>query len=362
MMKNKENLTTMRIAKNKQLRFWLFQLCGWFPLAFLLLPIFGEDEFLSFNTVLFTCSVTTLAVFISTRIRLLYQHFDTKILKSSLWVLLIIIVSFLSAMLVDTLHYTLWLLISQLDVQYNPLYQNQPYFVITGLLFFVYIFWSGLYLALTKQEKLNNLKIKQQQLELLVKENKIKSLLEQLNPHFMFNTINNIRSLILQDTDRARDMLLSFADIMRYQINSNDDALVPLEEELSFVLEFIELNRLQLGKRLKFNSNIDSVLLKNVIPRMALQLLVENAIKHGFNQSAKPASLQITIAAEPASDKPQAWFVSVKNDGTLNHKKSNSGIGLQNLDARLKLSFESNYELTLIEENEMVECKILFNY
>jgi LytS/YehU family sensor histidine kinase len=72
--------------------------------------------------------------------------------------------------------------------------------------------------------------------------------------------------------------------------------------------------------------------------------------------------LQITIAAEPTSDRPQAWFVSVKNDGTLNHKKSNSGIGLQNLDARLKLSFENNYELTLIEENEIVECKILFNY
>ena len=361
-MKNKENITTLKIAENKQLRFWLFQLCGWFPFALLLLPIFGEDDFLSFNTLLFTFSVTTLAIFISTRIRLFYQYIDNTIFKSSLWVLLIIIVSFLSAMLVDTLHYTLWLIISQLDVQYKPLYQNQPYFVITGLLFFVYIFWNGLYLALTKQEKLNNLTIKQQQLELLVKENKIKSLLEQLNPHFMFNTINNIRSLILQDTDRARDMLLSFADIMRYQINSNDDALVPLEEELSFVMEFIELNRLQLGKRLKFNSNIDSALLNNVIPRMALQLLVENAIKHGFNQSAKPASLQVTIAAEPTSDRPQAWFVSVKNDGILNHKKSNSGIGLQNLDARLKLSFENNYELTLIEENEIVECKILFNY
>lgn len=361
-MKNKEDLTINKIAKNKLLRFWLFQLCGWLSVALLLLPIFGEDDFLSFNTVLFTFSVTTLAIFISTRIRLIYRYIDNTALKSSLWVLLIILVSFFSAMLVDTLHYTLWFIIAKLDVQYAPLYQNQPYFVITGLLLFVYIFWSGLYLALTKQEKLNNLTIKQQQLELLIKENKIKSLLEQLNPHFMFNTINNIRSLILQDTERARDMLLSFADIMRYQINSNDDALVPLEEELNFVMEFIELNRLQLGKRLEFSSSIDSVLLKNVIPRMALQLLVENAIKHGFNQSAKPASLQVTIAAEPTSDRPQAWFLSVKNDGTLNHKKSNSGIGLQNLDARLKLSFESNYELTLIEENEMVECRILFNF
>jgi sensor histidine kinase YesM len=361
-MNSKESLGASEIAKNRQLRFWLFQLCGWFPVALILIPIFGEDNFLSLHALLFTFSVTTLAIFISTRLRLVYQYIDTKVLKSSLWVLLIIMVSFFSAMLVDTLHYTFWFIIAQLDVQYKPLYQNQPYFVLTGLLLFVYIFWSGLYLALTKQEKLNHLTIKQHQLELLVKDNKIKSLLEQLNPHFMFNTINNIRSLILQDTDKARDMLLSFADIMRYQINSNDDALVPLEEELSFVMEFIQLNRLQLGKRLMFSSNIDSALLKNVIPRMALQLLVENAIKHGLNQSAKPASLQLTVATEPTIEKPQAWSVAVKNEGTLNHNKSNSGIGLKNLDARLKLSFENNYELTLLEENETVECKILFNY
>lgn len=98
--------------------------------------------------------------------------------------------------------------------------------------------------------------------------------MEQLNPHFMFNTINNIRSLILKDTNKARDMLSSFADIMLYQINSNNDALVLLKDELSFVLEYIELNRLQLGKRLNFVQDIDSSLLNNVIPRMALQLLV----------------------------------------------------------------------------------------
>ncbi|PKI16414.1 sensor histidine kinase [Colwellia sp. 12G3] len=361
-MTNKENLAATATIYNKRLRFWLFQLCGWLPIAILLLPFFGEDHFLSVNPLLFSFSVTAFAIGTSTAIRFLYQYLNTKSLKSSLWVLLIISVSLLSALLVDGLHHTVWFFIAKLNNQYTPIYQNQPFLAITGLLWFAYILWSSLYLAITKQDKLNNLLMKQQQLELLIKENKIKGLLEQLNPHFMFNTINNIRALILQDTDRARDMLLSFADIMRYQINSHDNALVPLEEELNFVLEFIELNRLQLGKRLKFSQRIDSTLLNNVIPRMALQLLVENAIKHGFNQSAKPAMLQITIKTEYTKDKPQAWSISVKNDGVLNNEKSNSGIGLQNLDARLKLSFEHNYELTLIEENEVVECKILFNY
>lgn len=361
-MINTENLTSYNMTQNNRLRFWLFQCCGWIPVAMLFLPIFGDDDFLSVNAIIFASSVTAVAIVTSTRLRLLYQYLNTKISRGSFWLLLIITVSLFAAICVDIIHHTLWFAIAQLDAQYKPVYQNQPFLVVTGFLWFVYIFWSSLYLTITKQDKLNRLLVHKQQLELLVKENKIKSLLEQLNPHFMFNTINNIRSLILQDADRARDMLLSFADIMRYQMNVNDDALVPLKEELNFVMEFIELNRLQLGKRLNFTQSIDSSLLSNCIPRMALQLLVENAIKHGFNQSAKQAILQITIANALMENKPQAWFILVKNNGVLNHQKSDSGIGLQNLNDRLKLSYEDNYTLTLTEENNVVACKIVFNY
>ncbi|MEW6999166.1 sensor histidine kinase [Colwelliaceae bacterium BS250] len=357
-----KNLTTSKMAENKRLRFWLLQLCGWLPVAILFLPIFGDDDFLSMNALIFSSSVTLLALFTSTRLRLIYQFLNTKISRGSFWLVLILTMSLFAAICVDIIHHTIWFAIAQLDSQYKPVYQNQPFLVVTGFLWFVYVFWSSLYLTITKQDNLNHLLVHQQQLELLVKENKIKSLLEQLNPHFMFNTINNIRSLILQDADRARDMLLSFADIMRYQMNVNDDALVPLKDELNFVMEFIELNRLQLGKRLNFTQSIDTSLLTNCIPRMALQLLVENAIKHGFNQSAKPAILQVTIKNELLEGKPQAWFMSVKNNGVLNHKKSDSGIGLQNLNDRLTLSYEDNYKLTLTEENNVVECKILFNY
>jgi two-component system LytT family sensor kinase len=349
-------------AQGIQLRFWLFQLCGWLPFFALMLPFFGDDKFLSKNALLFASSLTFIAMLGTLVLRRLFRFLSDRIKKSSLWLAVLFLGTIPFAMLVAGLHQGLWHAITLVFTEPGAVYQNQPYLAITGLLWIVYVFWGSLYLLLTNQQKLNRAVIKQQQLELLIKENKINNLLEQLNPHFMFNTINNIRSLILRDTEKAREMLSSFADIMRYQINSNNDALVPLQDELSFVLEYIELMRLQLGKRLNFEQDIDASLLTNFIPRMALQLLVENAIKHGFGQSAKPATLKIIISHAQCIDSPRAWYLSVQNSGKIAVQKSTSGIGLKNLQDRLKLGFADNYTLSLTEKNDMVEAKILFAY
>lgn len=357
-MNQNTNIIINEDAQRIQLQFWLFQLCGWLPFFALLLPFFGDDNLLSKNALIFASSITFIAVLGSMALRRLFASLGNKIKKSSLWLVVLFLGTIPFALLVAGLHQGLWYAITTVFTQFSAVYHGQPYLSITGLLWIVYVFWGSLYLLLSNQEKLSRAVIKQQQLELLIKENKINSLLEQLNPHFMFNTINNIRSLILHDAQKAREMLSSFADIMRYQINSNNDALVPLKDELSFVLEYIELHRLQLGKRLNFVQDIDASLLTNFIPRMALQLLVENAIKHGFGQSAKPATLKITVAQ--CTESPKAWYLSVQNSGNINLQKSPSGIGLKNLQDRLKLGFGDNYTLTLSEENNMVEAKILF--
>ncbi len=356
-------LNANELSNHNKLRFWLFQFCGWLPFYLIQLPIFGEDNWLSLSTLIYASSVTFLAILGSLQLRRFFNFINHKVNRSALWILVIIFTSLPIAFIVDVFHNSLWFIVSLKFNQFSVIYQNQPFTVITGFLWLTYIFWGSLYLALSKQEKLNTSLIKQQKLELLVKESKIKSLLEQLNPHFMFNTINNIRALILKDAEQARDMLASFADIMRYQINSNIDALVKLEDELIFVLEYIELHRLQLGNRLQFTQNIEPELLNNFIPKMALQLLVENAIKHGFSHSAAPAILKIVINNDASEQYPQSWFISVMNSGTIRkNNKTDSGIGLRNLEERLKLSFENNYRLTLTERSGIVECKIRFNY
>jgi two-component system LytT family sensor kinase len=341
---------------------WLLQFCGWLPIYLLQLPIFGEDNWLSFTTLTYATSVTFLAVLGSLVIRRLFNALNHKVTRGDLWIGVIIFAGLFVAFMVDLLHHSFWFVVALALEQFAVIYQSQPFSVITGFLWATYVFWGSLYLALTKQEKLNIALINQQKLALLVKENKINGLLEQLNPHFMFNAINNIRALILKDTEQAREMLASFADIMRYQINSDSEALVKLQDELAFVLEYIELNRLQLGKRLQFIQEVDSSLFINFIPRMALQLLVENAIKHGFSQNGTPAILKISINKAPTKAHPQAWFISVTNSGNLDDdKNTDSGIGLKNLEERLKLSFENNYELTLMAESDIVECKIQFS-
>ncbi len=350
-------------SQHKTLRFWLLQLCGWLPFYLFQFPIFGGDDWVSVSAFTFAGSVTMLAVTGSLLLRRVFNLIARQVTRIDVWLLVIILSGFLIALAVDAVHHGFWFLTSQVFSQLSVIHESQPFMVITGFLWLAYVIWGSLYMALSKQEKLNTAMINEQRLELLVQENKIQSLLDQLNPHFMFNAINNIRALILQDSDKARDMLASFADIMRYQINSHNDALVKLEDELDFVIEYIELHRLQLGKRLQFTQSVDSALLTHFIPRMALQLLVENAIKHGFSQFSGDASLCITIASDPREGAPQAWYMSVKNSGRLQgERKTDSGVGLLNLEERLRMQFADDYQLTLVEKDEIVECRIQFNY
>ena len=169
-------------------------------------------------------------------------------------------------------------------------------------------------MVITRQAKLNEAVIQQQSLELALKDSQLKQLLEQLNPHFMFNSINNIRALILKDANKARDMLANFADIMRYQINMDDNALVSLQDELMFVRDYVALVKLQMGKRLSYEETIDESLYNKRVVKMSLQLLVENAVKHGFSQSVVPGTLSVEVAADE-----KGWFILSGQRGYFEH-------------------------------------------
>lgn len=356
------------------LNFWIFQIAGWTPFFFLQIAGFGGDSLWDPFALIYAFSVSLLAMTSSVFLRRLFKKYNGLKTRAVIWVCLVITACLVAAMLVDFAHHGIWYLSAMYVGSVEIIYSAQPLFAVTVFLFPTYLAWSVLYFVITKQEALKNAIIERQQLEIELKEYQLSSLLKQLNPHFMFNTINNIRALILKDHDKARDMLASFADIMRYQININNISLVTVREELDFVREYMTLCKLHLGKRLRYEESIDSDLLLQKIPRMAIQLLMENAIKHGISQSATPGCLSLSINYKDVNSKAsgsketnyeehqsEQWFIKVTNPGVINQTQSNSGVGLANLKERFTLSYQDRAEITLTQVKDTVESTIIIN-
>lgn len=154
-------------------------------------------------------------------------------------------------------------------------------------------------------------------------EARLKSLETELNPHFLFNALNSISELIHIDQNAADKALLNLSKLLRNAIEYK--SLVMLEEELVMVENYLALENIRFDGKIIFSKTIDANVKEWQVPKFSIQLLVENAIKHGFESK----TLHIDVVAEPG-------MITVCNDGkTIDHLQY--GIGLQNLKRRLSI-------------------------
>ncbi|MFL0246470.1 LytS/YhcK type 5TM receptor domain-containing protein [Candidatus Clostridium stratigraminis] len=189
--------------------------------------------------------------------------------------------------------------------------------------------------------------------ESLAKEAEIKALQAQINPHFLFNTISTISSLIRTDPDLARNLLLKFSNFFRYNIQKTDK-FISLKEELNQISDYIEIEKARYGDKLKINTDIDESCLNYLVPPITLQPLIENAIKHGIKPKAGGGTLFIEI--KKIDDYCQ---IKVSDDGIgvtpLELQKitegNTTGIGLKNVIQRIVSIFGEEYA-PLIESEE----------
>ena len=158
-------------------------------------------------------------------------------------------------------------------------------------------------------------------------------LLSQLNPHFLFNALNNVRSLILEDADRARDMLSHLSQLLQHSLQQAGHDDVSLAQELAFTQDYLALQALHHEDRLQVRWQLDAPDTARAVPAFCLQLLVENAIKHGIARHPGGGLLQISVQQEGLTLK-----ISVSNPGALKPRPTDArqGLGLANLQERLR--------------------------
>lgn len=212
--------------------------------------------------------------------------------------------------------------------------------------------WSLIYWSVHIWYKNVQMKVMNQALVIEQKNAELTHLRSQLNPHFLFNSLNNIRAMIHLNGDKASDMVTELAQLLRYSLLHSND-LVSLEKEMEIVDCFLNLEKVRLAERLNIELNIDQDSLTCQLPPMLLQSLVENAVKHGIN--ALRVGGLLTISSE---NQPQGLLVIITNDGNLQQGISGLGVGLKNCRQRLTLLYGEVSSLTLEQQDNKVVTRV----
>lgn len=163
---------------------------------------------------------------------------------------------------------------------------------------------------------------------------RLQALQMQLNPHFLFNALNGIGTLMYRDVDGADRMLVRLAELLRHALDRGDEQLVPLQDELAFLDRYLALEQMRFGDRLVVLRDIAPETLGMAVPNLILQPLVENAIQHGFQSQVRPGTIRLASRVDP--DGRLVLEVSDDGCGLPEGGPIREGIGLSNCRARLR--------------------------
>jgi hypothetical protein len=211
------------------------------------------------------------------------------------------------------------------------------------IIFAVHAAWVSIYLAFAMLRRRHLAELRQAQLGKALQAAELRLLKSQLNPHYLFNALNGLRSLIADDPARAREAVTQLSRTLRYTFASNDEDLVSLERELEMVEDYLALESLRLADRLRIERDVAPEARSVRIPAMLLQSLVENAIKHGIAALKQGGTLRIVAAIEERN-----LVLEVTNPRPMDNAATpNEGVGLRNSTERLRLMFGARANLAL---------------
>jgi hypothetical protein len=225
---------------------------------------------------------------------------------------------------------------------------------LTLLWYAVFAVWTLCYSTMLSRRRALRFELEKLQLEVSVKDAELRALQAQVNPHFFFNSLNSIRALIYDDPDLAARAVGQLGGMMRHSLRAGQSATVPLTDELAAVDAYLGMEKYRFDSRLQLGLDIEPGLDDVQIPPMALQTLVENAIKHGVESSIGACALR--IGAHRVGDQVE---ITVANQGRLVQASDSTRLGLANTSRRLALLFGPRASCTLLERDGWVVAQVV---
>ena len=255
------------------------------------------------------------------------------------------VINVLTSHLVTAIVYiTLCIFTSQILVKsllQIPLYDNYIRTRLSGRILEGLLFYSLLasyyYLYIYSQ---NNKQKQLKEKELLdqLRNAQLNALKSQINPHFLFNSLNSIASLTITNPDKAHQMIIALSDFMRYSLQKNIDEMVTLETELQNIGLYLQIEKIRFGNKLSYNFEIDESSKKRLIPNLILQPIFENAIKYGVYETSE--SVEIKCNATMSENGLNILVVNDFDPDAVSAR--GNGVGLKNIQERLRIIYGSS--------------------
>lgn len=340
--------------------YWTCQLLGWGIVSmYWAYTVYTRDNY----SVLYTFVNYILDIGIGISLTHFYRWLAIKFRWSELVIKklllrvipMISILSLLYAFLCNVKWYVYWTWVAGVYKDlWNALLYWDPVFI-TGLrLMSIWILAYHLYHYYRKEIQTAK---ENAQLSVIAKQIQLDNLSAQLNPHFLFNSLNSIKSLVIENPNKARRAIDLLSDLLRSSLYEKDKDVISIEEELALVKDYIEIEKLRFEERLAIDIHVDPVLKPYKIPALTIQLLVENAIKHGIDKIIDGGLIKLIIS----KNKDQV-SIQVQNPGKLSTVNS-KGVGLKNLRERLHIQYKgkASFNIGMYDENT-VSANLLISY
>jgi sensor histidine kinase YesM len=205
--------------------------------------------------------------------------------------------------------------------------------LIGGLVYLVLVL---IYYLASYGEKLRERAKQEELLKNLVRDAELNVLKSQINPHFLFNSLNSISSLTLSSPDEARDMIIRLSDFLRYSLKHRENEYVPLKEEMGRMKDYLAIEKIRFGDKLHYTFELSPECEEYPVPTMIYQPLFENAIRHGVYESVEPVSIRFEC-------NPDNEYLStriINNYDTEVPSKKGTGVGLENVRKRIELAYQ----------------------
>ncbi|MFA5573624.1 MAG: histidine kinase [Brumimicrobium sp.] len=337
----------MSYKNNSQLLYWIIQIVSWGAFCIIIgFAVALRDEFEP---------DTVVQLFILYFLLILSTHTIRFFLLKFNWLNLSIIEVLPRAIVLITVIATSQVLFTNFVINhyiFNEELVSVPELmvniIVNGIFFFL---WMAVYFTYHLFRKSRDQEIYTLKLKALQTETKLKNLKDQLNPHFIFNSLNNIRALIEIDLAKAKSTITTLSSLLRASLQSTKNTFIPLSEELILVEKYLQLEKVRFEERLNFTitNNID----KDVfVPPFVIQTFVENAIKHGVSQSSLNGEVNIIVQYENENLK-----IEVQNTGEFNplSTTTDNGIGIENVIRRLQIVYgdEASFSIKNIPNNKV---------
>ncbi len=215
--------------------------------------------------------------------------------------------------------------------------------LINGFNLSVVVFvWMSLYIGVHYLENSRRNELRAVQLTSSLKETELSSLKSQLNPHFLFNSLNTIRALTIENPSKAHEAVTKLSNILRYTLKAGDSQTATLQTEMQVVRDYLEIESLRFEERLHTHMELDPAAMDVPVPVLSVQTLVENAVKHGISRLTRGGRVEIRTSLDK-----DRMILTVENSGTWANGNGGTQVGLANVRQRLKLIYGDDAALRI---------------